>query len=185
MAIKTGNPVAGIHTYFGLSTTAGPVPPAVVDDISDFLDSVEPSSDADELDATTFRRPNKTIIPGFSTRSISLGGKWSPESELFFAPLEGMTNLLYEYGPAGLDEGMPLISGTCSVLSYSGPQASVDGITTFTVELRLDSKTSGAFPIVPLAGREGEDERSVGRPGQSRPGIPQRPSPQPRAEAAA
>jgi len=182
MAIKTGNPVAGIHTYFGLSTSAGPTPPAVIDDISDFLDSVEPSSDADELDATTFRRPNKTIIPGFSTRSISLGGKWSPESELFFAPLEGMTNLLYEYGPAGLDEGMPLISGTCSVLSYSGPQASVDGITTFTVELRLDSKTSGVFPVVPLSGREGEEAtRAYG--GQQRPGGAPRPAP--RAEAAA
>ena len=182
MAIKTGNPVAGIHTYFGLATTAGAL--GVVDDISDFLDSVEASSDADELDATTFRRPAKNIIAGFTSRSISLGGKWSPEAELFFAPIEGLDTVKYEYGPAGIEEGLPMISGECAILSYSGAQASVDGITTFTVELRLATKTSGLFPVVPLS-RGGESEEGAGRaygspqrPGAARPGAP-------RAEAAA
>ena len=41
---------------------------------------------------------------------------------------------------------MVKISGTCNVLSYSGPVASVDGITTFTVELRLNSQTDGVLP---------------------------------------
>lgn len=158
MAIKTGNPVAGIHTYFGMASTAGAL--GTVDDISDFLDGVEMSSDADELDATTFRRPSKNIIPGFTTRSISLSGKWSPEAEEFFAPLEGLADIKYEYGPAGNVTGDPLISGSCSVLSYSGPQASVDGITTFSLELRLSTKVNGTFPVVLT---EGASAASRGR----------------------
>jgi hypothetical protein len=183
MAIKTGNPVAGIHTYFGLATTAGAL--GVVDDISDFLDSVESSSDADELDATTFRRTSKNIIAGFSSRSISLGGKWSPEAELFFSPIEGLDQVKYEYGPAGLDDGMPLISGECAILSYSGAQASVDGITTFTVELRLSSKTSGVFPPVLMDESARGGSEAAGRAGVQRPGQRPGPGAAPRAEAAA
>ncbi|RPH77826.1 MAG: hypothetical protein EHM88_17110, partial [Candidatus Rokuibacteriota bacterium] len=162
MAILTGNPVAGIHTYFGLASTSGPL--GVVDDVSDFLDSVESSSDADELDATTFRRPAKNIIAGFTTRSLTLGGKWSPESEEFFAPVEGLSEVKYEYGPAGNEVGMPLISGECTVLSYSGPQASVDGITTFSVELRLQTKTNSVFPVALDAGRAGNGGAAPGAP---------------------
>lgn len=138
--ILTGEPVAGIHTYFALGDAASP---SVLQDISDFLDGVEPSEDTDELDGTTFRRQSRNIIAGFSTVGYSLSGKWSPEAHAFFSPLRGKTNVAFEYGPQGLDVGMVKISGLCNVLSYSGPVAAHDAITTFTVELRIASQADG------------------------------------------
>ena len=144
MAVLTGEPLAGIVTYFGLAPAATPTGP--VDDVSDFLDGVESSEDTDELDATTFRRTTKNIIAGFSTNNLSLSGKWSSDAHAFFSPLRKLTGVSYEYGPEGKTAGNVKISGTCNVLSYSGPVASVDGITTFTVELRLNSQTDGVMP---------------------------------------
>jgi len=159
MAVLTGDPLAGIVTYFGLAPAATPTGP--VDDVSDFLDGVESSEDTDELDATTFRRTTKNIIAGFSTNNLSLSGKWSPDAHSFFSPLRKLTGVMYEYGPEGKDLGMVKISGTCNVLSYSGPVASVDGITTFTVELRLNSQEDGVF-AAPLT-RETETGRETAR----------------------
>jgi hypothetical protein len=76
---------------------------------------------------------------------LSLSGKWSSDAHAFFSPLRKMTGVNYEYGPAGKGSGDVKISGTCNVLSYSGPVATVDGITTFTVELRLNSQTDSTF----------------------------------------
>jgi hypothetical protein len=143
MAVQTGNPLAGIVTYFGLAPAATPTGP--VDDISDFLDGVESSEDTDELDATTFRRASKNILAGFATNNISLSGKWSKSAHTFFSPLRKKTGVNYEYGPEGKEIGDVKIFGTCNVLSYSGPVATVDGITTFTVELRLNAQTDGTF----------------------------------------
>jgi hypothetical protein len=143
MAVLTGDPLAGIVTYFGLAPATAPT--GAVDDVSDFLDGVESSEDTDELDATTFRRTTKNIIAGFSTNNLSLSGKWSSDAHKFFSPLRKMTGVKYEYSPEGKGSGAVLISGDCNVLSYSGPVASVDGITTFTVELRLNSQTDGTL----------------------------------------
>ena len=109
MAVLTGNPLAGIITYFGLAPSSAPT--GAVDDISDFLDGVESSEDTDELDATTFRRTTKNIIAGFSTNNLSLSGKWSSDAHAFFSPLRKMTNVNYEYGPAGKGSGDVKISG--------------------------------------------------------------------------
>ena len=109
MAILTGDPLAGIITYFGLAPSSAPT--GAVDDVSDFLDGVESSEDTDELDATTFRRTTKNIIAGFSTNNLSLVGKWSSDAHAFFSPLRKMTNVNYEYGPAGKGSTDVKISG--------------------------------------------------------------------------
>ena len=141
----TDDPVAGIVTHFGMSD--GTLPAIV--DISMYLDSVEPSSDADELDGTNFKATSKRIIPGFTTRSMSLGGKWSSNAHVFFRKVEGKKNLSYEYGPEGSTDGLVRISGTCSCKSYSGPIAGVDDVTTFTAELAIDTMVDGTFPATP------------------------------------
>jgi hypothetical protein len=142
--ILTGDPLAGIVTYFALGEAATPT---VVKDISDFLDGVESSDDTDELDATTFRRPAKNLIAGFSTNGYSLSGKWSSDAHTFFSPLRKMTGVSFEYGPEGPEVGKTKISGTVNVMSYSGPIASVDAITTFTVELRIVTFADGVFTV--------------------------------------
>lgn len=149
--MATDTPVAGIDTYFALGTAATP---GTAEEVSQFLDGVESSVDADELDGTTFRKTNKIIIPGFRTRSYSLSGKWSRDAHMAFKGLEGLTGVAFEYGPEGDAIGDVLISGTVSVLSYSGPVASVDGITTFTVELRVETYDDDVFaaarePVAP------------------------------------
>ncbi|HEU0067872.1 MAG TPA: hypothetical protein VFQ26_01245 [Nitrospiraceae bacterium] len=150
--ILLGEPIAGIHTYFALGS--GTLP-AVLQDISDFLDGVEPSEDVDELDGTTFRNETRRIIAGFRTVGYSLSGKWSTAAHQFFSPLRGVTNVAFEYGPEGLDVGMVTIAGTCNILSYSGPVAAHDAVTTFTVELRIVTQADSTIPV---ATREGEGE---------------------------
>jgi hypothetical protein len=144
--ILTGNPIGGIDTFFALGDDAAT---PVLTDISDFLDSVEPSEEVDELDGTTFRRETRNIIPGFRTVSYSLSGKWSKEAHEFFVPLRGKTNHPFSYGPEGPEVGKTQISGTVNVLSYSGPVATHDAVTTFSVELRVVTQTDGTMAWTP------------------------------------
>jgi hypothetical protein len=130
---------AGIKTRFKLDNAAG-----ALTDISTYLDSIQGSSDTEFLDGTTFQPDAVTAIkneiPGFATKGLSLSGKWTEAAEAFFSAIEGEQNLEYEYKPD--DPSMnSSITGTCSCGSYSGPQSSVDGIITFTVELRVQSRS--------------------------------------------
>jgi hypothetical protein len=130
---------AGIKTRFKLDNASG-----TLTDISTYLDSVQGSSDTEFLDGTTFQPDAVTAIkneiPGFATKGLSLSGKWTEAAEAFFSAIEGLQNLEYEYKPD--DPNMySSITGTCSCGSYSGPQSSVDGIITFTVELRVQSRS--------------------------------------------
>jgi|SRR5678815_5767483 hypothetical protein len=136
--------ISGVGTSFKLDNISN-----VLTQIATFLDSVQGSGDTDQLDGTTFQPgvavPVKTIIPGFSTKGYSLSGKWSAAAETFFSAIEGQQGLDYEYGPDGTATGKTKISGLCSCYSYSGPQSSVDGITTFTVELSVSTRVVAVF----------------------------------------
>lgn len=131
---------AGVKTRFLLDDSNGNHT-----DISTYLDGVQGSSDTEFLDGTTFQPDAvgsavKNEIPGFATKGYSLSGKWTEAAEAFFSSIEGEQNLAYTYIP---DEPNvhSTITGTCSCGSYSGPQSSVDGIVTFTAELRVQSRT--------------------------------------------
>jgi hypothetical protein len=130
---------AGIKTRFKLDNASG-----TLTDISTYLDSVQGSSDTEFLDGTTFQPDATTAIkneiPGFATKGLSLSGKWTEAAETFFSAIEGDQNLEYEYKPDDPNITSS-ITGLCSCGSYSGPQSSVDGIVTFTVELRVQSRT--------------------------------------------
>jgi len=130
---------AGIRAFFKLNSV----------DISRYLDGITPSSQTDELDGTTFQpgvaAPIKDIIAGFRTRALSLSSKWTPAAELFFSGVEGQQDLPYLYGPLGSDEGMTGIKGLCTVLSWTGPVSTVDGIITGTAEVRCSTREVGAF----------------------------------------
>lgn len=136
--------ISGIGTYFAIDNASG-----VLTNVSTYLDSVQPSSDPDDLDGTTFQpgvaAPARVKVPGFRTRSISLTGKWTPAADTFFSAIEGLQDLNYEYGPEGEGSGDYRISGVCSCLSFTGPQSSVDGVTTFAVELNADTRTTSTF----------------------------------------
>lgn len=136
--------ISGVGASFKLDSSVN-----VLTDISTYLDSIQGASDTDQLDGTTFQ-PGvspaiKNLIPGFTTKSFSLSGKWTAASEAFFAAIEGFQGLDYEYGPDGTSTGKTKISGTCACYSYSGPQSSVDGITTFTCELTVASRSVGSY----------------------------------------
>ena len=141
MAIK------GIGASFKL--TSGITSPLTLTDVSTYLDKIDGSSTTDKLDGTTFQpnvtNPLKVEIPGQTTRGFALGGKWTAASESFFAAVEGLQGLEYEYGPDGTTSGKKKIYGHCNCLSYSGPQSSVGGITTFTVELTVTSRNVGSY----------------------------------------
>jgi hypothetical protein len=129
-----------IKTRFQLDNASG-----TLTDISTWLTSVQGSSDTDFLDATTFQ-PDvvgsalKDEIPGFASKGYSLSGMWSEAVEAFFSAIEGDQNLEYEYRPD--DPNMnSSITGLCSCGSYSGPQSEVNGLVTFTAELRVQTRS--------------------------------------------
>ena len=131
---------AGIKTRFELDNASG-----TLTDISTYLDNVQGSSDTEFLDGTTFQ-PDvvgsaiKDEIPGFATKGLSLSGKWTEAAEAFFSSIEGLQNLDYRYKPD--DPNITgSITGLCSCGSYSGPQSSINGVVTFTVELRVKTRT--------------------------------------------
>jgi hypothetical protein len=130
---------AGIKTRFKLDNASG-----TLTDISTYLDSVQGSSDTEFLDGTTFQPDAVTAIkneiPGFATKGFSLSGKWTEAAEAFFSAIEGDQNLEYEYKPDDPNITSS-ITGLCSCGSYSGPQSSVDGVVTFTVELRVQTRS--------------------------------------------
>ena len=150
--VLTGDPILGINTYFALG---GATTPTVVQDISDFLTAVDPSEDTDEQDATTFRNTLKRTLAGMTDVGYTLTGYFSKEAHEFFAPLRGMTDVAFEYGPGGNAVGDVKITGTCTVMSYADPSASVDGVNGFTVELKILSRTSAAFAAADLATTSG------------------------------
>lgn len=136
---------SGINTYFAIDSSLG-----VLTNVSTYIDGVTPSSEPDDLDGTTFQpgvaAPSRTKVPGFRERGFSLSGKWTSAAETFFEAIEGMSGLDYEYGPIGGDVGNPKLSGTCSVLSYTGPVSTVDGVITFGVEISVTTKNAvGVF----------------------------------------
>lgn len=131
---------AGVKTRFKLDNAAG-----TLTDISTWLTSVQGSSDTEFQDATTFQPDAsgtaiKNEIPGFSSKGLSLSGMWTETVEAFFSAIEGLQNLEYEYKPD--DPNMnSSITGTCSCGSYSGPQSDVNGLVTFTAELRVQTRS--------------------------------------------
>ena len=134
---------AAIKTRFKLDNASG-----TLTDISDKLTSIQGSGDTEFLDATTFQ-PDvvgtaiKNEIPGFSSKGLSLSGMWDEEVEAHFTGIEGRQNLEYEYKPD--DPNMnSSITGTCSCGSYSGPQSDVNGLVTFTAELRVQTRAFNA-----------------------------------------
>lgn len=122
---------------------------AVLTDVSTYLDGINASSQPDELDGTTFQpnvaAPIKNILAGLRVRGYSLTGKYSSASLVFFAAVEGLTDLHYEYGPEGTTAGLPKISGLCNCLSAAPPSASIAGIITFSVELRVTTQVVGTY----------------------------------------
>jgi hypothetical protein len=130
---------AGIKTRFHLDDETG-----TLTDISTYLDSIQGSGDTEFLDGTTFQpdatTPIRDDVPGFASKGLSLTGKWTAAAEAFFAGIDGMQNLRYVYRPDDANVDIA-IEGLCSCGSYSGPQSSVDGIITFSVELRVKTRT--------------------------------------------
>jgi len=143
--MSDGQVISGVGTYFALDDDVG----GTLTDISTFLNSVQGANDQDELDGTNFQPgvadPVKNFIPGFSSRSFNIGGNWSEDAEVFFSAVNGKSGLNYQYGPRGTDTGRVKLSGTCSLLGYTGPQSSVSGITTFSARVRVSTRVVGTF----------------------------------------
>jgi hypothetical protein len=136
---------AGIRSRFRLENASG-----TVIDISGWLTDVGGSSDQEWLDVTTFQpdaaTPLKDEIPGFSSKSKTLTGMWGEEAEAFFSAVEGSQTLTYHETPAAGDGVDTTITGECSCGGYSGPLYSVGGPVTFTVELRITSRSLSGSP---------------------------------------
>jgi hypothetical protein len=137
----------GIRTRFSIDDENG-----TLTDVSTYLDSIQGSSDTEFLDGTNFQpdvaNPVKDQIPSFATKGYSCTGKWSEAAHNFWSVIEGEQDLEYEYRPDDVNTNV-VIRGTASVGSYSGPQASVDGIITYSVEIAVQTQETLGSPGSP------------------------------------
>ncbi len=120
--------------------------------VSEWFDGVSSSNNTEELDGTTFQpdiaNPQKNILYGFNDRRLALTGKWIPAVEDFFnvtTPMDGATDVEYVYGPEGHETGQVRIHGQCNIGKYSGPISTVNGVTTFTVEIAKVTELADTF----------------------------------------
>jgi hypothetical protein len=121
----------------------------VLTEISQWLTDISGDTSTDELDGTTFQAgatsPVKFIVFGATERTMSVTGMWVAAAETFFSAIDGLTNLDYEYGPLGTTSGLTRISGTLNAGGWSGPQQTVNGLITFTMTFKVNSRTVGTF----------------------------------------
>lgn len=134
--------ITGRKTYLKVNGT----------DVSSFFDGVNPTNNTEEQDGTTFQpdvaKPVKTTLYGFNDKRLALTGKWTRAVEAFFngpTGLDGATDVEYVYGPEGHAVGQSRIHGQCNVGKYSGPQSTINGVTSFTVELAATTQTADEF----------------------------------------
>jgi hypothetical protein len=137
-----GLPGAGLSFKIGDATN-------VLTEIATYLESLGADASSDELDATTFTpgatQPVKSIIFGATDRTYTLSGRWVPAVETLFSAISMMQDRNYEHGPEGTASGKVKISGTVNVGPYSGPQQDVAGVISFSITLKVNSRTVGTF----------------------------------------
>jgi hypothetical protein len=121
----------------------------VLTEIATYLTDISGDVSTDELDGTTFQpgatSPTKYIVFGATERTMAITGMWVPAAETFFAAIDGLQNLDYEYGPEGTASGKTKISGTLNAGGWSGPQQTVNGLITFTMTFKVNSRTVSTF----------------------------------------
>lgn len=136
--------VAGAGASFQLDSASN-----VLTEIATYLTDIAGDASTDELDATTFSpgatAPVKSIIFGATERTFTLTGNWTAAAETFFSAIDGLTGLDYIYGPQGTTVGNTKISGTVNAGAWSGPQQSVSGVITFSMTLKVNSRTVGTY----------------------------------------
>jgi hypothetical protein len=122
---------------------------AVLTDVSSWLRGVNGGNDPARLDDTTFQpdvaAPIKSELRGFASLSLSLTVLYSAAAFTFFAAIEGLTGLNYQFGPNGFTAGDQKISGLCNVLSVSLPSPTTDNVQEFTVTIVRTSQVVGTF----------------------------------------
>ena len=121
----------------------------VLTEIATYLTDISGDTSTDELDGMTFQpgalSPVKFIVFGATERTMSVTGMWTAAAETFFSAIDGLTALDYEYGPLGTTAGLTKISGTLNAGGWSGPQQTVNGLITFTMTFKVNSRTVGTF----------------------------------------
>lgn len=121
----------------------------VLTEIATYLTDISGDVSTDELDGTTFQpgatSPTKYIVLGATERTMSISGMWTAAAETFFSAIDGLTSLDYEYGPLGTTAGYPKITGTLNAGGWSGPQQTVNGLITFTMTFKVNSRTVTTF----------------------------------------
>ncbi len=121
----------------------------VLTNVSGYIRTISPAGDVERNDETTLQpdvaNPIKVETSGFRTRGYTLTVLWSPASYSFFAAIEGLEGLDYEYGPGGFTVGDQKISGLCNCLNVTDPSASTQGSLEFTVELNVTSRAVSVY----------------------------------------
>jgi hypothetical protein len=118
----------------------------VMTEIAVWLNELGSDASADELDGSVFTpgatQPVKVTLFGATERSYTLTGRWNPTAEAFFSALSGAVDVPYQQYPEGSAVGKVMIFGSCNVGAWSGPQQEVNGVITFTIPLKANTRTS-------------------------------------------
>jgi hypothetical protein len=117
----------------------------VMTEVSQWLNEIGGDVSTDEIDATTFSPgatlPLKNTLFGATEYTKNLSGRWVPAAETFFSSIAGLQDVAYEFAPEGTAVGKMREFGSCNVGGWSGPSGDVSGLWTFTLTLKLTTKT--------------------------------------------
>lgn len=131
--------ITGKKVYLKLGGTA----------ISVYCDAVNAANNQDEQDGTTFQpdvaNPKKTILYGFEDKRYTVSGKWSQAADDALVPLMGLEDIEFVYGAQGHASGQNRRHGQCNTGKYTGPQSTVNGVTTFSFEIAVLSEEIDEF----------------------------------------
>lgn len=117
-------------------------------DLSDFVDSVSITHTAEASEVTTIGQASKSYIQGLKDATISISGKYDPETAgpeaTIRTAISGGVAVAFSFEPAGAGETD--YSGNCLVTSFE-VSAPVGEVVAFTAEMQV----TGGLTITPGA----------------------------------
>lgn len=125
--------------------------PTVVTTISSYCNKFEIPDELEENEVTTFGDTRKRFIAGYASANASMGGPWSRALDnhlnALLAAFQAGTidECNYEYGPEGTDSSDVKYSGALVLLKFSGAKAATGNPLEWDAEMRVNSKTVGAY----------------------------------------
>lgn len=118
------------NSYFAVEDSG-----STLQDISNYLSSIDFPYETDISEASTMGRSSKHYIAGLKDGTISIEGKWDTVVDGYLFGIIGTKNI-FEYGPSGSIPGNIRYTGEVICTSY-GTTSDLGDVVTFSAEFQI------------------------------------------------